>query len=342
LPLHSLYGIMATGAGITPIISRRAPIYHFREAKMPLRYILLTLSLIAVCAGAPARAAVYFVSDTGSDTAACSYVAPCQTLAVGVAKAGVADSVVCVGTVATTALAITKSIDIDCSAGRAIFKDEYAGNAAITINIPVGAVDPLRTVRLRGLSIMGAANSGSGRFIPRGVEIQAATAVYVEDVSISDTAQQGILDQRTGGQTRLYVANSIIRNCGGPGIVAASAATAITVLDNVRSENNSFGLAVAAGNNVTVSRSVLSGNSNAGVEGDGGAQIIVDNSTISHNGIGVQSASSVRISNNNIAFNVTAISGATGTFGNNRFSGNTSMGTAPTPLGGASSDFAQQ
>jgi hypothetical protein len=47
-------------------------------------------------------------------------------------------------------------------------------------------------------------------------------------------------------------------------------------------------------------------------------------------------------SNNNIAFNKTAISGATGTFGNNRFSGNLSAGTAPSPLGGATSDLGQQ
>ena len=90
------------------------------------------------------------------------------------------------------------------------------------------------------------------------------------------------------------------------------------------------------------SRSVFTGNSSAGVEGDAGAQVVVDNSTITHNNIGVQSASSVRMSNNNIAFNNTAISGVSGTFGNNRFSGNGTIGTGPTPLGGASSDLGQQ
>ena len=114
------------------------------------------------------------------------------------------------------------------------------------------------------------------------------------------------------------------------------------VLDNVRSENNAYGIAVATGNNVTINRSVLSGNSAAGVEGDGGAQIIVDQSTITNNNIGVQSSFSVRLSNNNIAFNNVAISGASGTFGNNRFSGNGSIGTAPTPIGGATSDLGQQ
>jgi len=70
--------------------------------------------------------------------------------------------------------------------------------------------------------------------------------------------------------------------------------------------------------------------------------LIVNNSIITNNNIGVQSSLSVRLSNNDIAFNNTAVSGASGTFGNNRFSGNGSIGTAPTPLGGASSDIGQQ
>jgi hypothetical protein len=56
----------------------------------------------------------------------------------------------------------------------------------------------------------------------------------------------------------------------------------------------------------------------------------------------VQSGSSVRLSNSNIAFNNTAISGSAGSFGNNRFSGNISPGAAPMPMGGATSDLGQQ
>ena len=55
------------------------------------------------------------------------------------------------------------------------------------------------------------------------------------------------MDRRTGGQTRLYVADSAIRGSGDAGIVAAAGATAGAVLDNVRSENNAYGIAVATG-----------------------------------------------------------------------------------------------
>jgi len=86
----------------------------------------------------------------------------------------------------------------------------------------------------------------------------------------------------------------------------------------------------------------MSGNTGAGVEADGGAQVVVNNSTISYNNVGVASTQSVRLSNNDIAFNATAVTGSSGTFGNNRFSGNGTIGTPPVALGGASSDLGQQ
>jgi Right handed beta helix region len=308
---------------------------------MSLRYMFLAILLLfAVGVDAPAQADFHYVSSTGTDSASCSPTAPCLTMNRALFNAQPNDTIVCVDGGIGLSLQIFKSIDIDCSGSRAFIRDNTQNNAAIEINIPVSASDPFRTVRLRGISILGAV--ATSRFISVGINIISAAVVSIEDCVISDVAQQGIFDHRTGGQTKLFITDSIIRNNGGPGIVAAAAATGIVALDNVRSENNLYGIAVATGNNVSINRSQFSGNTNAGVEGDAGAQVVVDNSTITHNNIGVQSGSSVRISNNNIAFNNTAISGTSGTFGNNRFSGNGTIGTAPTPLGGASSDLGQQ
>lgn len=309
---------------------------------MLLRYAFLTVFLIAVCADSPARAYDYYVSASGSNSNSCnSSTSPCLTLDGALGKTAVNDTIVCLGPVASGALQITKSIEIDCSGGPAELTQVYYvdNNEQISINIPVSAGDPFRTVRLRGVTVV---SYQQGIRIDRGIDIKAASAVFLEHVIVSGAGKQGIFDERTGGQGRLYVTDSIIRDGTGPGIVAAAPATSITVLDNVRLENNLYGLAAATGNNVVISRSVLSGNTTAGVEGDPGAQIVVDNSTISHNVTGVHSNSSVRISNNNIAFNGTAISGSSGTFGNNRFSGNGTIGTPPSPLGGASSDLGQQ
>jgi len=301
---------------------------------MSLRYAFLAILLIAVCAGSPARAFnfVSYVSNSGNDANSCNQTSPCQTIPGAINKTFLGGVVSCITSPLDTTAVLTFSITIDCSGVN--FAIVHGG---IGITIQLDPSDALQTVRLRGFTIKSFQGLGS-----RGVEIDAAGTVILQDMNIEQEAQQGVIDLRTGGQTRLYVTDSTIHNCGGPGIVAAAAAPGIVVLDNVRSENNLFGLAVATGNNVTVSRSVLSGNSVAGVIGDPGSQIIVDNSTISHNGAGVLSSSSVRLSNNNIAFNAIAISGVSGSFGNNRFSGNTSAGTAPTPLGAASSDIGQQ
>ena len=304
---------------------------------MPLRYMFLGILLFAIGVAAPAHANSLFVASNGNDAGACTRTAPCVSIGAAINLAFPNDTIICLDPVSNGGFSITKSIDIDCSGARATIRD----GSSIVITLPVAAPDdPLRTVRLRGISINGAA--GNAKVVTRGIEITSATMVSIEDCVISDVVQQGIFDHRTGGQTKLFITDSIIRNNGGVGIAIGSQGPSTTVLDNVRSENNNYGFAVVAGNSVVINRSVMSGNTVAGVEADGGSQVVVNNSTISHNGSGVQSAQSVRLSNNDIAFNTTAVSGSSGTFGNNRFSGNGTMGTSPAALGGASSDLGQQ
>ena len=309
---------------------------------MSLRYMSFAILLVlAVCVNAPAHAGYHYLASNGTDSINCSRTTPCAGVDQALANAVPNDTIVCLDAIVNLAgLTITKSIDIDCSGGRLVLRDGYNNNAAIYINIP-GAGDTFRTVRLRGISANGS-YGGNTKFIPIGVRIASAAAVYIENVVVSDMVQQGIFDERTGGQTKLFVTDSIIRNNGGTGIAIGSQGPSTIVLDNVRSENNAYGIGVASGNNVAINRSVISGNSSVGVEGDPGAQIMVNNSFITHNNLGVQSSSSVRLSNNDIAFNNTAISGPAGSFGNNRLSGNLSTGTNLIPLGGASSDVAQQ
>ena len=164
--------------------------------------------------------------------------------------------------------------------------------------------------------------------------------MIVEDTVISDFSLQGISDTRsTAG--KLFVRNSVIRNNTGTGIGVAGASTNVAVIENTHSINNSFGVATGSGNRVSVSRSVLSGNTSAGVEADSGGQIGVDDSTVSGNVTGVQNSGTMTLSNTNISFNGTGITGATTSFGNNRIFGNTAAGVAPS-VGAASTDHGQQ
>lgn len=299
---------------------------------MRLRLVLTILSFFAICGSSVAHAAVRWISATGTAAFGCTYTNPCATLDQALSAAQEKDATVaCIGTVMAQEVTLIRSVDINCSGGQLIFYPTTSATAAIFIDLDTS--DTLQTVRIRGVSIFGA--SAGQKLTNSGIRIQKAAVVSIENSVISDTLGQGIYDARSISQSKLFVTDTIVRNNGGPGIVAAAASGGFATLDNVRLENNSYGLAVAAGNKVTINRSVMSGNSVAGVIGDVGSAVIVNGSTITSNSIGVQSALSVRLSNNEISFNGTAIYGTAGTFGNNRFSGNTSDGAALTSVSSA-------
>src|SRR5262249_14491838 len=127
-----------------------------------------------------------------------------------------------------------------------------------------------------------------------------------------------------------------------PGLGAAAGARIDVVLDNVHSQHTRVGLAVINNGRVTINRSVLSGNSVAGIFVSGPlapTEVNVSNSVIHSRGTGVQNAGgtvTIRLANNDITLNGTAISGATQSFTNNRIQGNGTLGTAPTPIGSTS------
>src|SRR2546423_3610247 len=127
---------------------------------------------------------------------------------------------------------------------------------------------------------------------------------------------------RRHGATCSFVNNT------GVGIVIAPASGIIgAALDNVRSANNSFGLAVGTGGRVMVKNSVFTSNTTAGIEADSGATIHVNTSLVSYNSTGVVSSGTVLLSDSAIDSNSTAISGAARSSGNNRIFANSSDGT---------------
>ncbi len=303
---------------------------------------MIATALALQIAPAQAQATRTWVSGVGDDVNPCSRTAPCKTFAGAISKTFINGEINCLDPGGFGTVTITKSITIDC---HEVFASILAsGTTGINIRIAQGGNDPLATVRLRNLNINGTGASGTvgTRTGIRGINIITAANVFLEDMLITDFSQQGILDGRTGGG-KLFIRNSVIRNNAGTGIVVAgTAGVNAAIIENVHSNGNSFGIAVAAGNTAMIKRSVFSGNTSAGVEADNTAQVNVDDSAISHNVTGVQAAGTIRLSNNDISFNGTGISGPTISFGNNRILGNTNAGTAPTPAGAASSDRGQQ
>jgi hypothetical protein len=275
-----------------------------------------------------------FVSHGGTNNTACSESSPCLTFGEALAQTSDGGEIKCLDAgFYGDSFHITISVTIDCKGSDSSVWNTNTGDG-IDINAPG------KIVILRGIT-MESQHAGSDI----GVDIEAAATVYIEDCVVQGF-YRGINDVRTTGLTQLFVKNTVVRNnhfyTNSPGILLAAAPKNSVVLENVQSLGNGYGVAVATGNNVVISRSVISGNGIAGIEADPGAQVYVENTKISHNvSYGVFALGTVALANSDITFNTSSISGSTMSFGNNRLFGN-GGGTAPTPVGGTSTDFGQQ
>jgi hypothetical protein len=307
-----------------------------------LRIALLVFGiglLVTFDAAAPAHAQATrtWVSGVGDDMAlVCSRTNPCKTLAAAISVTDTNGEINCIDPGGFGSVTITKSITIDCSGtfGGIV----AAGTNGITINL-TATPDPLKSVVLRGLNINGAGSAGQAGL--RGVSILSATLVTLDNVVISNFTQQGVADVRTA-PGRLFIKNSVIRNNAGVGILAAGTSGTNVSIENVHSINNTYGLATATTNSVKIVRSVFSGNSAAGIETDPGGQVGIDSSTVNFNQTGLLNIGTMWISNSDVAFNQTAISGnAVNSFGNSRFFANTSQGGS-LAAGATSTDHGQQ
>ena len=286
---------------------------------------LLFSAFAASAFSAPAHALndVSWVSGTGDDANTCGRTDPCASFTGALGKTAINGEIRCLDAGNFGLVSINKSITIDCHDVPAVVQ----ANQVCFVILTNVAGDPSQTVKIRGVTC-----DGHGAPATLGVQILAAAAVYLEDMVITDIATQGVLDQRRHGGV-LFIENSVIRNNGGPGIVAATIGGPYGAsIDNVHSNRNGFGIAVASGNNVRINRSEFSDNG-VGIEVDPGGQVGIDGSVISFNGTGLQSNGTMSFSDSDITFNSQAISGPTFSFGNNRIFGNSTPGTTPTPAG---------
>ena len=320
-----------------------------------MRNIALSITVLGTmlvpllhAAPAHAQASRTWVSGVGDDANPCSRTAPCKTFAGAISKTAVNGEINCLDPGGFGALTITKSITVDC---HDVFGSTLnAGTTAFIINFnSFAGTDVRKSVRLRNINMQGV-NSGTN-----GVRIIGGTvtggSVFIEDCLIdgnfTGTSMRGITDERTGGG-ELTVTNTTIRNLGGSGIhvqPATGSSTIFVAIHNVRVHNANIGIFGANGVRMMVNSSVVSGNTTAGFQVDGplaNSQMNINGSVSTANGDGVRNGGGtviIRLSNNDINYNQTGITGATNSFGNNRISANSVAGTAPTLLLPASSEL---
>ncbi len=273
-----------------------------------------------------------WVSGSGDDASAtCSVAAPCRTFAAALAKTAAGGEISIGGIGQFGAVTINKSVSINAvgALGSIVVP---AGQNGITI-----AAGPTDVVILRGLTMNGA---GAG---VNGIQFTSGGRLHVENCTISNFTNEGILFQPTASSA-LQVNNVSIRsNIGGAvNIQPTVPGTAVASLNNLKAETNLRGVRAYDGSTVVVRNSVVSnsttgtGFSGASVAG-GIVDFTIENSVSSGNpsaGVSSNGANStMRISNVTVTGNGTGLMAVNGgkilSFGNNRVNGNLSNG-APT------------
>jgi hypothetical protein len=305
----------------------------------------------------------------GDDANPCSRTAPCKTFtaALGLTPPeGEIDVLDPGGDTTNTpgdgggfgAVTITKSVSI-VAVGVVAGVLVNGGNA---ITVSAGSTD---VVVLRGLTLDGSSGGGLS-----GIQFNSGAALHIEDctinsfgtgIQIKPSAASQIFIKNTvvrnsstangdgnaievvpsGGQTQVFIQDTIVGNNGGTGIsLAPSGSAAVTAsLDNVRIEKNSAGVVANDNVEVSVRNSVSAGNGSSGFaasSSSGPAVINVKSSMASGNAAGINSngaKSTIDLSRVTVVNNSVGLSSSGGghiaSFGNNKITNNGTNG-APT------------
>jgi hypothetical protein len=231
-----------------------------------LQIVMLATCMAAFASLANAQATRTWVSGVGNDANPCSRTAPCKTFSGAISKTFINGEINCLDPAGYGAVTITKSLTIDCEDTQGSIL--ASGVTGVIINLGAANVnDPLRTVRLRGLSINGTGASGSigTRTGIRGINVSsgntAAVKLIVEELIIHGFVNEGIFFNGRGGD--LVVRNSYIIDNGGSGIRTLSnlANNLIHVsIENTNTSANQQGVRFEGGTLGTVKNSTSSNN----------------------------------------------------------------------------------
>jgi hypothetical protein len=299
-----------------------------------LRFALLVCGALVAASAAQAQATRTWVSGVGDDVNPCSRTAPCKTFAGAISKTAINGEIDVLDPGGFGTINITKSMTLDGTTGAGFGSILSSGVNGIIINIPVGAAnDPLRTVRIRNLSINGTGSNGQSGLI--GIKILNAANVYIENVVISDFSNRGISDERAAAG-KLFVTDTIVRNNAQSGIVLLAGAAVTATFDRVLSEGNgNAGFSISNGAKVTA-RNVTSAGNAIGFYADTNATELNLESCVSHgNGTGIfantPGTPTIRLSNcvvtNNTSNGLSIVAGAVQSFQNNKLAGNGGLQT---------------
>jgi hypothetical protein len=317
------------------------------KLRFSLNIFAVAAFLLMVTSMANAQATRTWVSGVGDDVNPCSRTAPCKTWAGAISKTFINGEIDALDEGGFGTLTITKSITIEGTFGSGFGSTLASGTSGFIINLGASnANDPLRTVRLRNLSITGVGASGTvgTRTGTIGINVStgntAAINVFVENCLVTDFSQRGLSWPALVSGT-VHITDSIFRNNGTNGM--AFLGTNVTgSIDRTRIELNgvSGGLAGVAvdgpGQKISISNSVASGNG-IGFFVSNTSNLSLESCVAAGNTIGLQSTTTapnkMRISNVSVTGNGTGVSFASNavvtSFGNNHIDGNNAGNALP-------------
>jgi hypothetical protein len=306
---------------------------------MKIRSILITSAAVLFCTASMSATSLHtWVSGSGSDSNACTFASPCATFAGALAKTAAGGIITAKDAGDFGPVDVNQSVTIDGSNLGSI-----TGGATATIAITTPA-----NVIVQNLTINGLGSSYAG------ISVESGGTLIVNNCRIMNVSNAGIIFE---GAVNLTVESSRIESitaAGGSGIYAeANAAENVvvrnTVIDASPVSANNAGIFVTSGTgpvkaslqDVTIigagyavltytgitqiTGSVLTQGS-TGVDAETGSTVSVASSMITANATGVCSGTSskIRLDNNDIYDNTTAIGNCGGiikTSGTNKTSG---------------------
>jgi hypothetical protein len=312
------------------------------------RLLVVCTLLMAAASLAHAQSSRTWVSGVGDDINPCTRTAPCKTFSSAMSKTAINGEINALDPGGFGTININKSLTIDGTGTLAGILSSFA--TAVNINLTdLSGNDPLRMVRLRGLTLNGTGVSGSAgtRTGIRGINVSSSNPtivlVVLEDLVIDNFTNEGIHFNSNGG--RMAIRNVSARNNALAGLKVDSAGTN---LNRVTVENSTFtmngnGIQVEDSGRVSITNVVLGHNvtglnvTNATLSNQVNIHhsLIAENTAAGINAAGPVTFSTVYVSDCMIAGNSNGItvSGNGRIFSslNNTFAGNAADGTFTLP-----------
>ena len=239
------------------------------KIRFTIKIVMLMTCMFGFAMIAHAQPTRTFVSASGNDTNPCSRISPCATFSRAITATAANGEINCIDAGSYGTVNITKSITIDCEDTQGTILASMTNG--VIINLGSGAAnDPLRIVRLRGLTINGLGNGLRGIIVNTGNT--TPVTVHVEQVVIDGFTLDGILFNAAGGE--LLVRNTTVQNCGSPtanpvpsGLLVDSSNGAVVhaTVENSTFAHNRQGIRAETAARVSVSGCNISNNALNGV-----------------------------------------------------------------------------